>query len=390
MEFGIFNGLFLPHQLVDRDPRGAEHRRLMENVDYTVAADRAGIKYVWVTEHHFLTEYSHMSANESFLPYLAARTDRIHIGSGIFNITPPVNHPARIAERAAMLDHLSEGRFELGVGRGSSTTEMGGFGITDAELTRDMIDEVLPELLAMWGDEEYPGHEGRFFSMPPRNVIPKPFTKPGPPIWMAAGNPSTFEKAARLGVGVLCFTVGDGGFDRLARSIESYKKAIAHADPVGGYVNDNIMVSTSLLCFEDAGKARRIATDCATRYHSSLVFRYLDTFPRPDGIPQWPDVIPEPTLESIEASIAAREAPIGSPDEIERVMQRYVDIGVDQVTFGSLSTTISIEDAVESISTFGRHVLPRFDRDPIHSTKRQREAQLGPDAVTSSTQDGSR
>src|SRR5213079_2744940 len=111
--------------------------------------------------------------NESFLAFVAGRTSRIHIGSGIFNITPPVNPPARVAERVAMLDHLSEGRFEFGIGRGSSTIEQQGFGIPDPELTKEMFDEVIVEFPKMWRDGDY-SFEGRFFSMPPRNVLPKP------------------------------------------------------------------------------------------------------------------------------------------------------------------------------------------------------------------------
>src|SRR3954451_6619553 len=116
----------------------AEHDRLHDEIALVVAADKSGFKYTWATEHHFLTEYSHLSANESFLAYLAGVTERIHLGSGIFNVTPPVNPPARVAERVAMLDHLSLGRFEFGMGRGSSSTEQKGFGIEDPELTREM------------------------------------------------------------------------------------------------------------------------------------------------------------------------------------------------------------------------------------------------------------
>src|SRR5438067_1757759 len=184
MEFGIFNSLYLPHHLTEKDPEHAEHNRLLDEVAWTKAADKAGIKYTWATEHHFLTEYSHLSANESFLAYVGALTTNIHVGSGIFNITPPVNHPARVAERVAMLDHLTEGRFELGLGRGSSTIEQRGFGIADPELTREMFDEVVPELKRMWRPGEY-SFEGRFFSMPPRQVLPKPYTDPHPPMWVA-------------------------------------------------------------------------------------------------------------------------------------------------------------------------------------------------------------
>src|SRR6266480_1701978 len=183
MEFGLFNSLYVPHHLSDRNP-GAEHERLLDEVAIVEAADRCGFKYTWVTEHHFLTEYSHLSANEVFLGYLAARTERIHLGSGIFNVTPPVNHPARVAERVAMIDHLSEGRMEFGVGRGSSSTEQKGFGIQDPELTKLMVDEVFPEFKRMWSTTDY-RFDGEYFSMPPRNVLPKPYTDPNPQLWTA-------------------------------------------------------------------------------------------------------------------------------------------------------------------------------------------------------------
>ena len=177
MEFGIFNSICMPPKIRQAYGADAEHRRLLDEVNYVKAADAAGFKYAWVTEHHFLEEYSHLSASESFLAFAAAQTSNIHLGSGIFNITPPVNHPARIAERVAMLDHLSEGRFEFGTGRGSSTTEQRGFGIEDPELTREMVAETLPEIVRMWRDEDY-SFDGKFFSMPERNVLPKPYTKP--------------------------------------------------------------------------------------------------------------------------------------------------------------------------------------------------------------------
>ncbi len=157
MEFGLFNSVSV---LPAFD--GDEHRRIMDEVAIVQAAERVGFKYTWATEHHFLTEYSHMSANEVFLGYLAAATSSIHLGSGIFNITPPVNHPARVAERVAMLDHLSEGRFEFGMGRGSSTVEQKGFGIPQPDVTREMFDEVVGEFKKMWRAEEYPGHDGSF------------------------------------------------------------------------------------------------------------------------------------------------------------------------------------------------------------------------------------
>ena len=116
MEFGLFMGGFVHKDQMAANP-DAEHWRLMSEVALAEVGDRSNWKYSWWTEHHFLWEYSHISANETIMPFVAARTKQMHIGSGIINITPPVNHPARVAERVAMLDHLSEGRFEFGTGR---------------------------------------------------------------------------------------------------------------------------------------------------------------------------------------------------------------------------------------------------------------------------------
>ena len=300
MEFGIFNAACVLPRYVEQHGASAEHDRLMDEVAFIVAADKAGFKYTWASEHHFLTTYSHLSDSESFLAFVAAKTSDIHIGSGIFNITPPVNHPARVAEKVAMLDHLSGGRVEFGVGRGSSSTEQRGFGIEDPELTRDMVAETLPEIVRMFKDEPY-SYDGKFFSMPERDVLPKPYTDPHPPLWVAAGSPSTFELAARQGLGVLCFAFGKP--ESFIPLIENYKKTIENCEPVGGYVNNNIMITTQMLCLEDGARAREVSLNIDQHYHSSLVFKYLDTFPRPPGIPVWPELIPEQTPEMLNTAI---------------------------------------------------------------------------------------
>src|SRR3979411_950687 len=148
MEFGLFTQAHLPRSRWDSAP-DAEHTALMREAELVAAADRNGWKYVWVTEHHFLSECSHLSANEVYLGYLAHATERIHLGSGIFNLNPQVNHPARVAERVAMLDHLSGGRFEFGTGRGAGSHEILGFlhkeGITDTNATKAIWEDVIAE-----------------------------------------------------------------------------------------------------------------------------------------------------------------------------------------------------------------------------------------------------
>ena len=119
MEFGLFLNGYIPGPAA-HDPE-LEHLSLMRQIDYGVLADRNNFKYAWLGEHHCLSEYSHMSAPEVVMGAIAARTERIHLASGITSLPTTKEHPVRIAERAAMLDHISEGRFEFGTGRGAGS-----------------------------------------------------------------------------------------------------------------------------------------------------------------------------------------------------------------------------------------------------------------------------
>jgi alkanesulfonate monooxygenase SsuD/methylene tetrahydromethanopterin reductase-like flavin-dependent oxidoreductase (luciferase family) len=370
MEFGLFQGGFVHKDLAAANPN-AEHDRLMSEVGLCEVGDRHNWKYAWFTEHHFLKEYSHISASETLMAWVLARTQNIHVASGIINVTPPVNHPARVAERVAMMDLVSGGRFEFGTGRGSSTTEMGGFGITDPEVTRDMYDEAIREIVRMWRDEPY-SYDGKFFSMPERNVLPKPYVKPHPPIWVAAGNPETFEKAARMGVGVICFTGGTP--EKMAPLVETYKKHIVSAEPVGEYVNDNIAITTSFMCLEDRDEARNYMAHSGNGRQQTLVFHYLDTFPKPPFVPEWPTEIPDPSLDTIEKGFQSGAAIVGDPDDCIQGIQKWVDIGVDQLIMGPSGSTYPHELLERTITLFGDEVIPRFDKDPEHSTSRYRAA----------------
>src|SRR5438128_5715279 len=125
MQFGIFYEHQLPRPWTD----GAEQQLFQEVLEQVELADRLGIDYAWEVEHHFLEEYSHSSAPEVFLAAASQRTRRIRLGHGIVLAPPPYNHPARIAERIAMLDLVSDGRVEFGSGESSSDMELGGFGV---------------------------------------------------------------------------------------------------------------------------------------------------------------------------------------------------------------------------------------------------------------------
>jgi alkanesulfonate monooxygenase SsuD/methylene tetrahydromethanopterin reductase-like flavin-dependent oxidoreductase (luciferase family) len=372
MEFGIFIQMFTPQFRRDVDP-DAEHHSLVNELELVQAADRAGFKYVWLTEHHFLDEYSHLSANDVVLGYLAHATDRIHLGSGIFNPLAQVNHPAKVAERVAMLDHLSDGRFEFGTGRGAGSHEILGFlhrdGITDTSATRGMWEETIGEFSKMWLQDEYEGFEGEWWSLPPRKILPKPWKKPHPAMWYAAGNTSSYAMAAHKGLGVLGFSVGS--IDELSPVMEAYKKEIPNAEPVGAFVNDNIMVTSTAFVDEDREVAYQSALNSSLAYLQSNVFRYHDTFPRPDWVPPWPELLPSPGREELE-QLASAGLVLGTPDDALATCQKWEAAGADQLVFGVGMTTQ--EQMLKTIRMMGEHVIPKIDKDPVHRTTRLREA----------------
>jgi alkanesulfonate monooxygenase SsuD/methylene tetrahydromethanopterin reductase-like flavin-dependent oxidoreductase (luciferase family) len=343
----------------------------MDELEVVQAADKAGFKYVWVTEHHFLDEYSHLSANDVVLGYLAHATERIHLGSGIFNPLPQVNHPVKVAERVAMLDHLSNGRFEFGTGRGAGSLEILGFlpGMKDLSGTREIWEDVIGEFSKMWLQDTYEGYDGKFWSLPPRKILPKPYGKLHPAMWYAAGNTSSYEMAAQKGLGVLGFSVQS--IAELGPVLDAYKSTIQHADPVGAFVNDNIMVTAVAYVNEDPAKARAQVLRPNANYLTSNVFRYHDTFPHPPEVPVWPELIPDNTPESIGEFISNGWI-IGDPDHALEQCRRWESAGVDQLVFAI--GTAEQSETLEMIRLIGEHVIPKIDTDPLHRTTRLREA----------------
>ena len=369
MEFGIFSQMHTPFD-------DNEHARFMREIEVAQAVDAVGFKYDWSPEHHFLKHYSHQPAPEVFLTWVAAKTRQIHVGTAITNLTAKVNHPARIAERIATLDHLSEGRVEFGTGRGSSSTEWAGFDIPSAAETKPMWRESLEQIPRMWADEPYE-FEGKYFKMPKRDVLPKPYSKPNPPIWVACSSPQTFAEAGELGMGSLCFTFGTPA--QIAEHVKSYKEGIKRCkQPIGGYINDNIAVTTNMFCLPDGDEARALFCKARTEYFSQLFFSWLDSIPRPQGFPKEGPVpkLPPTTAEDLKAGLKGGGRQVGSPEEIAEVIKMYEAIGVDQLIYSPLTMTMDQKYVLRSIDTFGKHVLPLFDKDPMHSTTRQREAAL--------------
>ena len=231
-----------------------QNKLVEETIEQCILADEVGFDYLWFVEHHFLTTFSMSPCPEILYGALARLTKRIRLGLGV--VILPYHHPVRVAERVAFLDHMSGGRVDFGTGR-SAPYEQTGMGI-DPRQSRDMWEESLEMIPKIW-DSELFEWEGRYWNVPPREVLPKPYQQPHPPIWVAALQPSTYALAAEKGIGVLAF--GGSAPEVLQPHIEKYKQDIKKANPVGGQVNNEWCNATLGFCGEDNKEAREIGSE---------------------------------------------------------------------------------------------------------------------------------
>ena len=371
MEFGIFLNGYLPGP-ASRDT-GCEHEMIRREMEYVIHADRYNWKYAWFGEHHSLTEYSHLSSPEVMMAHVAARTERIHLCTGINNLSPRVNHPVRNAERVAFFDHVTNRRFEWGTGRGAGSHEIAAFNILDKNSTKSEWEEVIREIPRMWEQRDYM-FEGEHFTVPyPHNVLPKPYGLGHPPIWVACGNPPTFARAGELGIGAIAFNFEP--VYALQGRVDAYKQAIAGCtEPLGQFKNDNVMMTNAVICLNDRRRAREIATTVGRGYLYSLVCLYHDTMPKPEYAPVWPAPPHEPpTEETLDALIEQGWILCGTPDEVCAQVEKYQTVGCDQVVFGVPGDGLAHEEVLEMLELFGSKVIPEFDPDPVHSTTRYRQ-----------------
>src|SRR5579863_1690575 len=159
MKFGGFYELQHPRPWSDKSgSNGSEHTLLKNALEQVELSDRMGYDYVWATEHHFLEEYAHSSAPEVFLAACSQRTKNVRIGHGIVQMPPNINHPARVAERIATLDLISDGRVEYGVGAGATETELGGFYVPQP-IKKEMMLEGLRACVRMFVEDPFGGFE---------------------------------------------------------------------------------------------------------------------------------------------------------------------------------------------------------------------------------------
>jgi alkanesulfonate monooxygenase SsuD/methylene tetrahydromethanopterin reductase-like flavin-dependent oxidoreductase (luciferase family) len=230
---------------------------------------------------------------------------------------------------------------------------------------------VIREFPKMWTQDEYQGYEGKYWALPPRKILPKPYVKPHPAMWYAAGNTSSYAMAAKYGLGVLGFSVGS--IEEMKPVLAAYKSEVAKAEPIGAFVNDNVMVTAAAFVAENRDDGIKAMVNGRLSYLQSNVFRYHDTFPHPDWAPKWPELLPDPTVDEVRASLGTPGNVVGDPDDALKACQEWADAGVDQISFGQGMATQ--EEALETIRLIGKHVIPKLDTDPEHRTSRfRREA----------------
>jgi alkanesulfonate monooxygenase SsuD/methylene tetrahydromethanopterin reductase-like flavin-dependent oxidoreductase (luciferase family) len=353
-------GIFYEHQLPRPWTEGLELKLFQDALDQVELADKLGFDNVWEVEHHFLEEYSHSSAPEVFLAACSQRTKQIRLGHGIVLMPPGYNHPARVAERVATLDLVSNGRVEWGTGESSAWAELGGYGVPVAD-KRPAWREAVEQCANMMAMDPYPGFQGQYFSMPARNVVPKSVQRPHPPLWVACSNRETIKLAARLGIGALTFAFVDPAEAR--QWVEDYYRIFKEeCVPIGHAVNPNICMVSSFGVHQDAEEARRRFQDGFRFFQFALGWHYGFGEQVPGRTSIWE------LFEKAKANMptgqggvsGAAEGGIGTPDQLRAHLKKFEDCGVDQVAFIQQGGRNKHEHICEALELFAGEVMGEF------------------------------
>jgi alkanesulfonate monooxygenase SsuD/methylene tetrahydromethanopterin reductase-like flavin-dependent oxidoreductase (luciferase family) len=360
-------GGFYEHQLPRPWSGESEHRLFKDALEQIELADRRGFDYIWATEHHFLEEYAHSSAPEVFLAAASQRTRNVRLGHGIVQMSPLINHPARVAERIATLDLVSDGRCEFGTGEGATECELGGFNVAQEE-KRAMWLEGLQAASRMLVEEPFRGYEGKYFKMAARNVVPKPLQRPHPPLWLACSRRETILLAARLGLGALTFSFVSPEESR--QWVRDYYATLENeCEPVGYAVNPQIAITCPFLCDRNEDRVRQLAFENHGFFLYGLGHYAFFGQHEPGRTNLWNSYKTKP--ENFALPEGRTQDCIGTPDYIRNRLREFEESGVDQVIFLSQAGRIPHEVLCSSIELFGSEVLPEVKaRDERDASRR--------------------
>ena len=379
-------------------PHLDDHKLVQETLEQCVLADEAGFDYLWFVEHHFLTGFSGSPCPELIYAALSQRTKRIRLGLGV--VILPYHNPIRVAERVAMLDHLSNGRVDFGTGR-SAPYELLGMGI-DPRDSREMWAESLAMVPQIWQSDWY-SYEGKFWNVPSRQVLPKPLQDPHPPIWVAALQPSTYDIAAEKGIGVLAF--GSSAPAALEPYVRAYKEKVRNATPVGATINDQWASSTIGICLEDNRKARELGVESIKTFfgpdrpyvkdQQNIYERLLENW---GGVPEDLRQNFARYVELGDGEKESSEAPLdlsggtalahniwkdldadtlcdravviaGDPNSCIEALKKHEATGIDQMMIMMQTETVPHDLVMKSIELFGKYVIPEFKKSEEAKSK---------------------
>ena len=361
MKFGIFYEHQLPRPWAD----DAEYELLQNALDQVELADRLGYDYAWEVEHHFMEEYSHSSAPEVFLAAASQRTKNIRLGHGIIQLT--TNHPARVAERVSTLDLISHGRVELGLGEGSSVTELHPFDRRFRD-KREVWEDAVRCLMPMFSKEGSSYH-GEWFEFPLRNVVPKPRQKPHPPLWVACSQMETIRMAGKRGMGALGFQFVSA--EAAQAWVHAYYNAYTKGyEPLTDYVpNPGIAVVSQFMCAPTDEEARAKA-EGSSFFQFALGFYNSHGPIEPGSVDLWQEFLEfKETPKGQEQRLGGL---IGSPETICQRLARFEESHVDQVILLNQAGKNRHEDICSSLELFAAEVMPQFHgRDAEHQQWKQ-------------------
>lgn len=360
MKFGVFYELQLPRPWHER----SEYDLVQNALTQVELADKLGYDYAWEVEHHFLEEYSHSSAPEVFLAAASQRTKNIRIGHGIIQL--PTNHPARVAERVSMLDLVSNGRVEFGLGEGSSVTELHPFDRRFRD-KRAVWEDAVRAIIPMFGAEGVEYH-GEYYDFPLRNVLPKPLQKPHPPLWVACSQLETIEMAGRRGIGALGFQFVSA--EAAHAWVNAYYNAYTkHLEKLAEYqTNPAIAIVSGFMCAPTDEEARAKA-DGWTFFQFTLQFYNSHGPVTPNSVNLWEEFQAWKKTDKGMAAGTSTSALIGSPETIRARLRKFEESNVDQVILLNQAGNNTHEDICSSLELFAKEVMPEFhDREDQHQS----------------------
>jgi len=313
-------------------------------------ADEGGIDIVWAAEHHAI-EMTIAPNPFQLLAHFAANTDRIRLGTGV--VVAPYWHPIKLAGEAAMLDHLSGGRLEFGIGKGAYQREFDRMaGGIHQNIGVPMMLEMLPAVKALWeGDYE---HNGEYWQFPASTSCPKPLQKPHPPIWVAARDPGTYEASVKEGHDIMSWAL-TRPFDEVEKYMGHFETALAN-NP--GVKRPRFMTMRNTAIYEKPDDSD-LYMKCLQNQGAMFENLFRNLAPVVNGFPEKPDTSllnnqGEYSRETAEANLI-----FGSPEQAIAKLKPYEELGVDYFCYNA-SFGVPMEAQRRSLKLFIDEVMPAF------------------------------